>query len=106
MSDTAKYVVISKFAKFKVGQVVELSVPCPSAAHAHVKLHVEQEVEVDSSEGEAMTALGELYTLHTGDKAGKKGVKTLKEAIIKSIDEIQKSEYIEDEVKEKQPEAE
>ena len=43
MSDKAKYVVVSKFAHFKVGEVVELAVPCPSAAHAHVKLYVEPE---------------------------------------------------------------
>ncbi|AUR85533.1 hypothetical protein NVP1076O_28 [Vibrio phage 1.076.O._10N.286.51.B7] len=43
MSDKAKYVVVSKFAHFKAGEVIELAVPCPSAAHAHVKLYVEPE---------------------------------------------------------------
>lgn len=41
MSDKAKYIVVSKFAQFKVGEVIELAVPCPSAADCHVKLHVE-----------------------------------------------------------------
>ncbi len=85
---TSKYVVTSKFAHFKVGQVIELDDSVPSAAQAHVKRHIEPEDDNDNSasDSEALTALGELYTLHTGDKAGKKGVKTLKEAIIKSMD--------------------
>jgi hypothetical protein len=36
-----KYVVTSKFAHFKVGQVIELDEVCPAGAHAHVKRHVE-----------------------------------------------------------------
>ena len=85
-----KYVVVSKFAHFKVGQVVELDEECPSAAQAHVKRHVELEASEDNSvvDSEALAALGELYTIHTGDKAGKKGVKTLLAAIIKSTDEL------------------
>ena len=87
-----KYVVVSKFAHFKVGQVIELDEVCPSAAQAHVKRHVELE-ETDNSvvDSEALAALGELYTIHTGEAAGRKGVKTLLAAIIKSVDELRSS---------------
>ncbi len=94
---TSKYVVTSKFAHFKVGQVIELDDSVPSAAQAHVKRHIESEDDNDNSasDSEALTALGELYTLHTGDKAGKKGVKTLLAAIVKAVDELKGSVFIE-----------
>lgn len=87
MSDTAKYTVITKFAHFKVGQVVELSVPCPSAAEAHVKLHVEAEEAKDDKveDSAAVAALKEIYTLATGNKPGRKGAETLGKEIIDLI---------------------
>lgn len=45
----AKYVVVTKFAHFSVGEVLELTVPCPSAAEAHVKLYVEPKVDKEES---------------------------------------------------------
>ena len=49
MSDKAKYLVITKFAHFKVGEVLELSVPCPSAAQAHVKPYTEPKAEQEDA---------------------------------------------------------
>lgn len=91
MSETAKYVVTSKFAHFKVGQVVELSVPCPSAAQAHVRLHVKDK-EAPLDDNEALDLLKELYVTTTGDKAGKKQAKTLKDGIQKAFEALDKKE--------------
>lgn len=83
-----KYTVLTNFAHFKAGQVIELDKVCPSAAQPHVKLHVEIEGSKDSVEvdSEALSVLGELYTIVTGDKAGKKQAKTLKEGVEKAIE--------------------
>ncbi len=87
MSDKAEYVVIKDFAHFKVGQVVELAVPCPSAAQAHVKLYVEPEglADVEAEDSDAVAALKQVYELATGNKAGKKGAKKLGEELVELI---------------------
>lgn len=38
--ETAEYSVLSKFAKYKAGEIITLAVPCPDAARAHVRLYL------------------------------------------------------------------
>ena len=92
--ETAKYVVVSKFAGFKVGQVLDLAVPCPSAAHAHVKPYKEPEGEVDTKaeDSDAVAALKQVYELATGKKAGKKGAKKLGEELVELITKVDETE--------------
>lgn len=87
MSDKIKYVVLTKFANFKVGEVIELDKECPAAAQAHVRVFVEGENDSKEKKNqEAMDALKNIFAFVVGKPAGKTGAKKMEEAILKALE--------------------
>ncbi len=85
----SKYVVVTKFAHFKVGQTIELDKECPAAAIAHVRPFVEGENDSsEAKESEQLESLKRVFQLATGKAPGKTGVKKIEQAITEAFESL------------------